>query len=913
METNLDEGERDINYILNEINKSFKIKENIKQQFDDIIHIYQHYYNKLNKEDILLEINNIKNNVENNITKIIASMIRVVEIEFCIRVRAVQIISLLICLLDSNKKGLIEEIKTGEGKTIVIAFLAVIYCLKGKKVDILTSSPVLAERDSLSLKNFYSYYSLTTDYCRVQKIIYGGKNNNFTFYNANICYGDSVSFEGDILRSQFLKEIGRGDRPFDCILVDEIDNLCIDNLRNQTELLDNFPGYKFLDFFYLYIYNSLIEIVNDYKKTKKIDEMNRIDKMKIIQKLNDDIRHFITKNKNAPENEKIYYPENLEDFIENRINGWCHSAFYAMFEFKENKNYIITEDGNNNLIIQPIDYLNTGTIQQNSVWSGLHQFLQVKHGLRLTGENLNSCFLSNLIFFKLYKTLNGFTGTLGSDKTQKAITQIYNVNLIKIPTFKKSKFINFKNINSNDKNDYERQLLNAIEYYTMEKSRAVLLIFEYIFDAEYFYNLFKNKLQNSGLKLILYLRNDKQEEKKFLNTLIEPKTVIFSTNLAGRGTDIKISKELENNGGLHVIITFMPKNKRIECQAFGRAARKGEKGSGQIIMHTKDSYEELLRLQEIEEEDEFNYLINIYTPKIILFHGFFNIFCEKLKEIKMKNVSEHIINDIKEQWSFFIFNNTKDNKEISKTKAQYMKQQFMLEKKLLENNFNEFIAKVFPSKYDNYRFNNPFIMTKNISTFPVLDNSINISKNITLGAYYIKSFFLIKKKVQDYRNITFQTLQTLKNLTEHFINQFDKYLKLINNINKNNSNHRPYLKCQTTDKKSLMKNLFDNVKENLNQIDKFINRKKDYTDYTEFNDNFNNNNSYDIVNVNDFFEINITKIIKLNEFDNPIRKDILDYFIDYGLCLFFNIECYIPCYRKIFYKIYNNSFIKSII
>jgi preprotein translocase subunit SecA len=893
------EGTKDINLILTEININSIFKDNIKQKLNEIKNIYNYSYKKFNKEEIINEIDLIKNNLEKNITNIIASMIRVVEIEFHFIIRDVQIISLLICLLESNKKGLIEEIKTGEGKTIIIAFLAVIYCLKGKKVDILTSSSVLAERDSLNLKIFYSYYSLTTDYCRVQKTI-NGKYNNFSFYNVNICYGDSLSFEGDILRSQFLKEVGRGERPFDCIIVDEIDNLCIDNLKNQTELLDNFPGYKFLDFFYLYIYNSLIQIVNEYKETDLIDEINKIDKNRIINELEKKIRNFLIKNKNESEEKKIYYPSNLEDFIENRINGWCRSAFYAMFDFKVDKNYIITKDENNNLIIQPIDYLNTGTVQQNSVWSGLHQFLQIKHGLRLTGENLNSCFLSNLIFFDLYKTLNGFTGTLGSAKTQEAITEIYKINLIKIPTFKKSKFENLTNININEKNNYENILLDAIEKFAVKENRAVLLIFEYIFDAQNFYNLFTKKLQNSGLKLILYLRNDKEEEKKFLNTSIQPRTVIFSTNLAGRGTDIKINNNLEKNGGLHVIITFMPRNKRIECQAFGRAARKGERGSGQIIMQTEYSYEDLLKLQENEEEDEFNYLINLYTPKIKLFHHYFDIFCQKLKKVKSKNVSEYIINDIREQWSLFVFNNKKDDIEKSKTKINYS-QQFQLEKRLLEDNFNEFISKVFPLDYNNYNYKNPFIVTKNISTFEVLDNAIKISSKITLGAYYIKSFSLINKKVHDYKRMTIDTLYTLKDLTEHFINQFNTYLNLIDNINKNNnSNNRLDLKFQTIDKRSLMEDLYNNINENINKIENVQKKNTEYNVFYLNNGYINNNYSSHNITNDDDFEINISKIKKFNEIDRAINKDILDYFIDYGICLFFDIECKeIPCYRKV--------------
>ena len=109
--------------------------------------------NNTNKEGIKAEINSKKTNLNKYISNIIATMLRVVEIEFKYKIRNTQIISLLICLLDSNKNGLIEEVKTGEGKTIIIAFLAVIYCLQGKKVDILTSSPVLAERDSLNLKD----------------------------------------------------------------------------------------------------------------------------------------------------------------------------------------------------------------------------------------------------------------------------------------------------------------------------------------------------------------------------------------------------------------------------------------------------------------------------------------------------------------------------------------------------------------------------------------------------------------------------------------------------------------------------------------------------------------------------------------------------------------------------------------
>lgn len=161
------------------------------------------------------------------------------QLKFKIKPRNTQILSLLLFLLKKKKEGIIEQISTGEGKSLIITFLATIKSFLGNKVDILTSSPVLAERDAKKMKEFYAVFGLTVDY-------YAGENNNeingvYSYYKADICYGDELSFEGDILRSEFLGISGRGDkRGFDCIIIDEIDNICLDNIKNMTELVDNF-------------------------------------------------------------------------------------------------------------------------------------------------------------------------------------------------------------------------------------------------------------------------------------------------------------------------------------------------------------------------------------------------------------------------------------------------------------------------------------------------------------------------------------------------------------------------------------------------------------------------------------------------------------------------------------------------
>ena len=868
--------EKDIKTLLNEICLNNNYKEKITNNLKSINNIYQNCFLKIEDE------NNLKNEIRRIIVQpksnnlyIIASMIRVYELLYQISPRKIQIISLLICLLNENEKGLIEEIKTGEGKTLVISFLAVIYCIQGKKVDILTSSSVLASRDSLSLEQFYSFYNLKCDFCKDDKNNKSNQNN-YECYNSDICYGDSVNFEGDILRSEFLGQIGRGKRPFDCIIVDEIDNLCIDNLKNQTELLDNFPGYKFLEYFYLFIYYNLQCIV---KQTQNFNKDDKIKRMEIIKKLDKMTRNFLIENRKRNDINKILYPEHLEDFIENRINHWCNSAYIAMFEFELNKNYIFSKDEFNNKIIEPIDFSNTGNVQKNSVWSGLHQFLEIKHGLRLTEENLNSCFMSNLTFFNLYKEINGFTGTLGSKKTQEAIKEIYHIDLIKIPTFKASKLEKYINLNLKNMEELKLNLSEIIKEIAIKNNRAILFIFEYISEAKNMHDFFKLNLVNNGLNFILYVRNDFKEESEFLKKPIFPGTIIFSTNLAGRGTDIKISEQLEKNGGLHVVVTFMPKNKRIEDQAFGRAARKGEKGSAQIIMISKETYEKNISIQNIKEEDDFNFLIGYFTPKMNLFYRYFCEFCNNLKKIQSQKVSEYLLEDIREQWSFFVFNNNNFEKKVNcHHKNDYYKI-FMLEQKIIESEFNDFNLKIFSNKIKDCKYKNPFLLIKTFTTLDLFDKAIIISKNMSLGAYYLRAYFLIKEKLKNYQKDSLSDLKMLKNLSEKLLNQFDIYLKVVVEIKKNQLNYFPYLTYQINEKKQIMKKFQNNFEININIIDSAFKTTKEK--YPYFADN-------DILNA---LEFSIRKEIKnLNDLDIPINKDIDEYFIDYGLCILYNIE-----------------------
>ena len=203
---------------------------------EDVESIFNNFSIKINEYKIDHNfINNIKTEIRNKSTreKIIYMMI-INKYLFGYVPRKIQIISLLFMIYHNNSNGLMEEVKTGEGKSLIIMFEATLKALEGEKIDILTSSPVLAERDSKMFKKFYETFGLTCDYCHED-----GENNqnlNYKCYEADIVYGTVLS----------------------------IDNICFDIIMSQVKLLDNFKGYKLLEYIYLFIYYNLQIILSKF-------------------------------------------------------------------------------------------------------------------------------------------------------------------------------------------------------------------------------------------------------------------------------------------------------------------------------------------------------------------------------------------------------------------------------------------------------------------------------------------------------------------------------------------------------------------------------------------------------------------------------------------------------------------------
>lgn len=283
----------------------------------------------------------------------------------------------------------------------------------------------------------------------------------------------------------------------------------------------------------------------------------------------------------------IELPAFLRSFARLHLDELIENCKHALF-LEPNTGYVVDVDRTGSRTTSSLEPLitiidsNTGADLATSQWSGgLHQFLQLKHGCRLSPVSLKAVFVSNVAYLKRYTFINGLSGTLGSAEESKTLIGLYDADLIKIPTNKPKVFYEHVPVIASTR---ERWVANIYDEICDQVSlpRSVLLICEDIKQLEFVHAGLMDMFANDAAKskeIVECFRNVttyKREHDEFNfedEHKLEPHRLIIATNLAGRGTDIKLSDEVIKSGGLHVITAFLPKNFRIEEQAFGRAAR----------------------------------------------------------------------------------------------------------------------------------------------------------------------------------------------------------------------------------------------------------------------------------------------------------------------------------------------------
>ena len=289
---------------------------------------------------------------------------------------------------------------------------------------------------------------------------------------------------------------------------------------------------------------------------------------------------------------RLYYQKRLIEYTKSQIKFWIKNAIFAFSECRENEHYKISKDEQGMCVIKPIDYQNTGMTQSGMHWSdGLHQFLQIKHGLASTPESLVTNYLSNHAYLKRYQDeqgqqrIFGLTGTLGSVASCQLLNKLFTMDFIKIPTIMPRRFTLLAGLIQPSEATWMTALINACAR-EQAAGRAILVLCETERVAEKIKEALSLNLA-PGFPLIPYI--DSETNQVFaLSKPLQAKTIVVSTNLAGRATNILLAPNVVNAGGLHTIFSFLPKNRRVEQQGLNRGARRNEPGTGELILCEDD-------------------------------------------------------------------------------------------------------------------------------------------------------------------------------------------------------------------------------------------------------------------------------------------------------------------------------------
>ena len=543
--------------------------------------------------------------------------------------RTTQLLSLL--SLISAPGGSLAEIATGEGKSLIIAMLAAYHGLMGRSVDVVTSSGTLAIRDAQNplYQNFFNLLGLS-----VSHNVSDATSYDKACYQAEVVYGDVRHFIGDVLR-EINQEVKFG-RGFDLVIVDEVDNLLIDQSNIRLLLTGNaIPGFDSLGQIFVYLWGVTTKIAATlfqevdrcYLKVPAVSQENsqepsvtELIPLSGVTDCLDFIKDYVKRYAydelltfDQPRAERtIVLPAHLEDFVKYHLNDWLEALVHS-YNLVDGVNYVVRSSpeviNRNDQIIIPVDYDNTGELNPLLRWSdGMHQYLQLRHGVPLTEEGLVSFFLSYSGFFKKYHgNLYGVTGTLGTKAHHDFLYRNYEVTSQVIPTFAPKQFTEFPRVVVASYAEWVDEVLGVINRQIVNR-RAVLIILPSIKEVEQLAEILISKIAPD--KLHTYGLGDPKEMALFKRELI-PGEIIIATNLAGRGSDFRLSHEVLKHGGLHVILNRVAFNIRVERQAFGRAARKGDPGSAQLIIEFDDlSAVEFSELQNLRELKEITSLIN---------------------------------------------------------------------------------------------------------------------------------------------------------------------------------------------------------------------------------------------------------------------------------------------------------------
>ncbi len=449
--------------------------------------------------------------------------------------------------------GNIAEMKTGEGKTLTSVMTAYLNALLERGVHIVTVNEYLAQRDADWMGQIFKFLGLSVG-VNLRELSPKEKREA---YLCDILYTTNNELGFDYLRDNMVvKAENRVQRPLFFAIVDEVDSVFIDEAR--TPLIISGGQMKLA---------NLYKDADRYVKTLKENEDYTIDQK---------TRDITLTEEGTKKGESYFKLDNMFDIKNSSLVHHINQSLKANYTMKNDVDYVVQED---KIVI--VDQF-TGRLMHGRAFSdGLHQAIEAKEGVTIQEETRTLATITFQNYFRMYEKLAGMTGTAKTEEEE--FRNIYNMYVIQIPTNMPVIRINEADLIYSKKEEKYKAIVNEIE--KRHKEGQPILVGTIAIETN---ELISNLLKKKGIPHEILNAKNHAREAEIIAKAGQKGSVTIATNMAGRGTDIKLGEGVKELGGLCVIGTERHESRRIDNQLRGRSGRQGDPGYSQFFVSFED-------------------------------------------------------------------------------------------------------------------------------------------------------------------------------------------------------------------------------------------------------------------------------------------------------------------------------------
>lgn len=450
--------------------------------------------------------------------------------------------------------GNLAEMRTGEGKTLTATMAVYLNALSGRGVHVVTVNDYLSARDAEQMGQLYNWLGLSVGV----NVGDAPAEEKRAAYDADITYSTNFNIGFDYLRDNMVRRAEERvmQRGLNFALIDEADSILIDTAR--TPLIISGPGSGI---------SQMYARADRFVKTLQRDEDYKVD---------EEAKATMLTNEGIHKGEIFFNLDNLYDANDTALTHHIDQALRANFNYINDKDYVV-QDGEVKLIDQSTGRISEGT----RLSDGLHQAIEAKEGVEIQEENKSMAQITYQNLFRMYKKLSGMTGTAKTEEEE--LREIYNMEVITIPTNRPIQRVDYPDLlYPSVRAKYNAVVKLIVELH--EKGQPILIGTGSVEASEL---LSKILMAQNVPHNVLNAKNNAKEAEIIANAG-QRGAVTVATNMAGRGTDIKLGPGVEELGGLAVIATERHESRRIDNQLRGRAGRQGDRGFSQFFLSLED-------------------------------------------------------------------------------------------------------------------------------------------------------------------------------------------------------------------------------------------------------------------------------------------------------------------------------------